>query len=298
MDIALQGASKPEELIPLDDPRGHYAFGKIFEKPGWRTRRRNRDRLKLLQNLDGPLSEMLHDGERVTCVAWGTEYSLLEEYFLRVWAHYMNRRALLLTNERILVLQISSGKKLLALKSQLRYCAIKKLKTSWLGMVLITPKQGKRLELARIPGAVRKSFTPAIESLRKSAHVSNVVTREHLCPHCYEPIVELVPACPKCRGTFKSARRARWLSFLFPGAGDLYLGHRWLGGFQVAGGLLVWTTLLAGVGADFDGSAQAATAAAITLAIAFLLLHGVDAWVTGHTASKGLYPENRGLTTG
>jgi len=298
MDVYLQGASKADELIPLDDPRSHYAFAKIFETKGWGASRRNKERLKLLQSLDGALSEMLRDGERVLSVAWGDEYSLLEEYFLRAWAHFMNRRALLLTNERLLVLQISVRKKLLQLKSQVRWGAIKKVKTSWLGMVMITPKQGKRLDLARIPRAMKKAFTSAIDAQRRTAHVSNVEAREHLCPHCYEPHVEMPPACPKCRGTFKSASRARWLSFLFPGLGDLYLGHRWLGVFQVVGALCAWVVF---ANAFLEGSQRDgfdARAAAISFGIVLLFMHGIDAWVTGHTAKKGLYPEKRGALAG
>lgn len=295
MDIALQGASKAEELIPLDDPRSHYAFSKIFETQGWGAKGRNKLRLKLLQGLDAQLDDILHDGERVSYVTWGTEYSLLEEYFLRIWAYYMNQRALLLTNERLLVLQLSYRRKILALKSQVRFPAIQKIKRAWNGLVMITPKQGKRLDLARIPGAMRKPFVAALESLRKTAQPSPVVTREHLCPHCYEPIAEIVPSCPKCRGTFKSARKATWLSFLFPGLGDLYLGHRWLGWFQIAGGVFVWSLVLSGL-PHGEGTATAVGALAITCAIFFVMLHGVDAVVTGHTARKGLYPDQRGVT--
>ncbi|MFI5316006.1 MAG: hypothetical protein ACHQ6T_09900 [Myxococcota bacterium] len=297
MDVALQGASKAEELIPLEDPGSHYAFSKIFEAKAWGAARRNRERLKLLQSLDRALEEMLHDGERVECVAWGEEYSLLESYFLRVWAHFMNRRALLLTSERVLVLQISVRRKLLELKSQVRFAAIEKAKTTWTGLVRISPKRGKALDLARLPRPMRKAFARAVEARRQAAHVSSVATREHLCPHCYEPLAELVPACPKCRGTFKSPSRARWLSFAFPGLGDLYLGHRWLGWFQIACGFFVWSVLAGGM---FDGRHGPAdwAASAVTVATVLVLLHGVDAWVTGHTAQKGLYPDQRGVRAG
>jgi hypothetical protein len=292
MDIALQGASKAEELIRLEDPRSHYAFAKIFEAKGWGAGRRNRERLKLLQNLDAELSRMLHDGERIVAVTWGQEYSFFESYFLGAWAMLLNRRALLLTTERLLLLQINWRKQLLELKSQIRYGAIRKLGGSWLGQLQVKLAKGKGLMFTQIPRAMRKPFAQALEAQRASAPVSPIATREHLCPHCYEPLVEVVPACPKCRGTFKSASRARWLSLAFPGVGDLYLGHRLLGGFQIAGAALMWMILVPAMLAGASGGEGAA--AAIPLFVVCLMAHAIDAWVTGHTAGKGLYPEKPG----
>jgi hypothetical protein len=150
-----------------------------------------------------------------------------------------------------------------------------------------------------MPGAMRKAFANTVDGLRRTAQISNVSSHEHLCPHCYEPIAELVPDCPKCRGTFKSPTRARLLSFLCPGLGDLYLGHQVLGWLQVAGAVLMWSII---VGSVFDEGQPGETSeklfvAAFTLGAFTIFFHGIDALVTGHTAKKGLYPEKPGPAT-
>lgn len=302
MDIALQGASRAEDLIPIDDPRSHYHFAKIFEAKGWGAKGRNKERLKLLQNLDPALSDLLHDGERVVAVTWGQEYSFFESYFLGVWALLLNRRALLLTPERLLLFQISSRRKLLALKAQVRFGAIQKIAGSWLGHLSLKLASKKTVLLTQIPRAMRKPFRATLESLRSQSHVSNASGREHLCPHCWEPIAEIVPLCPKCRGTFKSASRARWLSLVFPGLGDLYLGHKLLGVFQLSVAAAYWAGVGIGLGASMaeagpDDPGVNVAATAVVFALMLVMLHGVDALVTGHTAKKGLYPEKRGATS-
>ncbi len=292
MDIALHGAATAEELIPLDDPRSHYAFSKIFEKPGWLANRRNKDRLKVLRNLDAQLSEMLHDGERVSAVAWCQEYSFVESYFLGIWAYLLNRRALLVTQERILLFQIDSRRRPKELKAQIRHGAIQKLSNTWLGSHLRLRLKSKRwMLLSQIPRSMRKSVRETIEAQRKTASPSNVVSREHLCPHCWEPIVDLVPSCPKCRGTFKSPARARWLSLAFPGLGDLYLGHTFLGWLQIVAAVFWWGLLAPAILTD---SEVGLPEKAVILGVLALVMHGLDAVVTGYTAKKGLYPEKPG----
>jgi hypothetical protein len=300
MDIALQGASRADELIPLDDPQSHYAFSKIFEGKGWGAKGRNKRRLKILQALDAQLDELLHDGERVVNVSWGVHFSFVEWYFLGIWSLLLNQRAMLVTNERVLFCQMSSRQKPMPLKSQVRYGALKKIAANWMSQLVVTPKQGKSLIFTRVPGKMRKGLAKEVENLRRTAQPSNVATHEHLCPHCYEPIAELVPSCPKCRGTFKSPSRARSLSFLFPGLGDLYLGHQMLGWFQVIVGVFVWSIFASGIAetATAEGDAAVNLVAAGVMALFLVVfLHGIDAAVTGHTAKKGLYPEKRGPLT-
>lgn len=297
MDIALQGASRGEDLIALDDARGPYAFAKIFEPKGWGARRRNRGKLLALQSLDATLSLMLHDGERVVCVTLGQEYSFVESFFMGLWALLLNRRALLLTTERMLVLQVSRKYELLELKSQIRYGAINKVAVSFGRSLTLKFKKGRAVIFNGLQRASKKELAAALEGLRRGAPPANAEGREHLCAHCYEPIAKLVATCPKCRGTFKSPRKAALLSLALPGLGDLYLGHRWLGAVEVLGALLTWGVLGAAFAAALlDPKTELADVAGAGIALALLVipLHGLDAAVTGFTARKGLYGDAKG----
>jgi uncharacterized protein (DUF983 family) len=238
-----------------------------------------------LQNLDAELQRMLHDGERVLAVTPAQEYSFVESYFMGLWAYALNRRALLLTNERMLVLQVDWRCRLSQLKSQIRYGAIAKLGGKFMGQLKVTLARGKTLAFTQIPRASRQPLRALIEERRTAAQPVTFGGLEYLCPHCYEALAELAPNCPKCRGAFKSASKARALSFVFPGLGDLYLGHRALGWFEILSALALWSVFAVAI-----AQAESVVDAAIPFAVG-LGLNALDAWVTGHTASKGLYAE-------
>jgi hypothetical protein len=285
MDPLLQSAERAEHLAGLDDPRSKYVFSRIFESSGWGAKRRNKFRLKLLQNLDAELQRMLHDGERVLAVTPAQEYSLLESYFMGLWAYALNRRALVFTNQRMLVLQVDWRCRLSQLKSQIRYGAIAKLGGKLTGQLKVALARGKTLAFTQIPRASRQPLRALIEERRAAAQPVSFGGLEYLCPHCYEALAELVPDCPKCRSVFKSASKARALSFVFPGLGDLYLGHRALGCFEILGAFALWSIFALAI-------AQAESVADAAIVFAFGLgFNALDAWVTGHTASKGLYAE-------
>lgn len=285
MDALLQSAERAEHLSALDDPRSKYVFSKIFESSGWGAKRRNKHRLKLLQNLDADLQRMLHDGERVLAVTAAQEYSFVESYFMGLWAYVLNRRALVLTNERMLVLQVDWRGRLSQLKAQIRYAAIAKLGGKLMGQLKVACARGRTLAFTQIPRASREPLRALIEERRAAGQPASFGGLEYLCPSCYAAIAELVPDCPKCRSCFKSASKARALSFVFPGLGDLYLGHRALGCFEILGALALWSIFALAI-------AQAESVADAAIVFAFGLgFNALDAWVTGHTASKGLYAE-------
>jgi hypothetical protein len=76
------------------------------------------------------------------------------------------------------------------------------------------------------------------------------------------------------------------LSFLFPGMGDLYLGHRGFAALELTVAACFWLALLAlaldpslGPGAFY-----------LTAGLVVLFMHGADAIATRHIARGGLYP--------
>jgi hypothetical protein len=83
-------------------------------------------------------------------------------------------------------------------------------------------------------------------------------------------------------------------SFLFPGLGDLYLGHRAVAVFEMLGAVLVWLHLVVAplIGApDADGNVVKMDVVNWVNAIVVLaIIHGIDAAATRHFALKGHHP--------
>ncbi len=290
MEDILQTAGDPSELVHISDAQLPYRFGEIF--PG-SARRLDRKRLKLLQQIDGAIRPLLAEGERVEFVSWGIEYSLAEHYFMGMWAQLVNRRALVFTERRILLLQIDSRLRLRELRSQVRYAAIEKLARGTLGYLCLVLRDGKKLTLTGIPRKDRKALRERLKQhLERSRASQPVQSRENLCPHCGVKVVGFPDQCRSCAGAFKSGSRAGWLSLMMPGLGDWYLGHRGLAAVETLGAVMMWaviglTTL--GPGAEAINPAEMGAFAAVL----FTVMHAPDALITRRVGRKGIYPTER-----
>jgi hypothetical protein len=297
MPSLLEAATSFDALLRLSDPRLPYRFDRIFSGEGFFARRLSKQRFALLRRLDGELQRMLESGEKVEYLSWGIEYSFVEAYFLGLWHTLLNRRAVVLTNRRILLLQVSSRRRLLDLKSHVRYEAVQGFTKGALGVLALRLRNGQRVTLTGMPRRDRKALRARIgEYLAdpgNALRAGGASGRQNLCPHCYATVTGFPERCPRCAGGFKSGARAGWLSLVLPGLGDWYLGHRALGTIELAGALALWALLLPGLGASVAEQADD-TARWITLAVGaailFSVAHVPDAWITRRTGRKGLYP--------
>lgn len=295
MEAILRSVSDPSELARVQQAGLPYRFDQIFAARGFGARRLEKRRLKLMQQLDERVRSFLADGESVEFVSWGVEYSFLESYFMGIWAHLLNRRAVILTDRRILLIQISARNKVLQLKSQIRYTAIARFARATLGYLGIVTRDKKTHYLMGVPRkdrkALRQRIAARMEAVRSQAPVSG---RENLCPHCGQRVIGLPDRCSRCAKGFKSGAKAGWLSLVFPGLGDLYLGHRLLGLVEITGALLGWCLVVLPFvlpgekGQPIEGGVTALVLLAVA---AFVVMHGTDAWVTRRMGLKGIYPE-------
>ena len=119
---------------------------------------------------------------------------------------------------------------------------------------------------------------------------------EHLCPHCGHRVVGLPERCSKCARDFKSGARAGWLSMIWPGLGDMYLGHRALGVMEMLGAAFAWTFVVLGIGLTEaeHGRSFDPTAAIVGAVFVFAFVHLPDAWITRRMGLKGIYPASHG----
>lgn len=294
MEAILRTVNDPSDLAHVSTANLPYRFDQIFSAEGFGAKRLEKKRLKLMQGIDERVRAFLAEGETVEFVTWGVEYSFAEQYFMGIWAQIMNRRAVILTNKRVLLMQISSRNKVLQLKNQIRYTAITKFAKGTFGYMGLVLRDRKTLYLTGIPRKDRKQLKERIaqrmEATRTEAPAPGM---ENLCPHCGHRVVGLPERCSKCARDFKSGAKAGWLSLIFPGLGDLYLGHRMLGAMEIVGALMAWvffTTvfLFEDGNLSLDGGSLTAFGAAATAV--FVLVHMPDAYITRRMGLKGIYP--------
>lgn len=272
-----QGARGFEDLMSFESHDMPYFFDKIFSVEGWGAKSLSKKKFKLLKNIDIQVRAMLNEDEKVHFISWGVQSSFLEAYFIGWAIHYISRMALVFTNQRILLLQISSRNKPLSLRCQVRYTAITKIGSN----CQIEFQSQKKLKFLGVPGKDRKSIPKLIDDLRStvSTAAENSTEKENLCPYCYAVVDGFPQNCPQCLKSFKSANKAGWLSLVFPGFGDFYLGHRLFAGLEIIGAVVVWSFFLPVWGLN-------------GVLIVFIFMHGIDALETRHVGRKGLYPSN------
>ena len=297
--INLQNARRYEDLLGADVEPAPYEFALLFQADGWLARKRAKARFKMLRALDPKLRQILRSGERVYFVTSGTTANLVEQFFVGAFvAQVVNRRALAFTTERVLLLQIDSRKRPRELVSQISYASIAEVKATWSGYCRLTLRNNEKLNFVGVPKADRQNLAAFLADVVKRGTTTpfsgSALALEHLCPHCFAVVPGHPEQCPTCRGGFKRARTAMLRSFLFPGLGDLYLGHRAVAGFEMLGAAFAWFGLIVAplLGApDADGNVVKMDVVNWVNAIVVLaIIHGIDAAATRHFALKGHHP--------
>ncbi|MCF7689509.1 MAG: hypothetical protein K9M98_10080 [Cephaloticoccus sp.] len=293
----LQNARDYQELLDERVETSPYAYATMFKAEGYVARRTARQRFALLRALDGKLRHILRPTEHVFYVTWGTTHSLAEQFFTGWMASALNMRALVFTTERVLLLQINARKtSVRELVAQIPYTAIVSVRKSWLGSCRIKLRDKTLLTFLRVPKGDMKFLIEFLSDIVKGSgapfEISTPLGVQHLCPHCYVHVPAFPPACPQCGGRLKLASKAALLSFIFPGLGDWYLGHRGFAAMEIVGSAFIWWVLIvAPLLAPEDPDLGPITLEYwLTALFIMLVIHGTDAMMTRHAARKGHYP--------
>lgn len=285
---------RPFELQDFQNLEHHdtpYRFEAIFRDRGWLSRRRDERRYELLRGIDEELRHSLFRGEEVCFVTWGFDASVRESWLAGWTISRLNRRAIVVTDRRVLLLHIQSGWRPGPLRAQLAHSAIEEVGRSALGHARLKLSNGHTLLLAGIPVGDRSFLRELVDGMKGAGMELSPAARgrEDLCPHCSAVVVGRPEHCQSCGGRFKSPRRAGFLSFLFPGLGEWYLGHRRLAYFEMGGVGLLWTALFLP-----GGGPPMSSATVVILALAILVfIHGSDAFGTWYLAQRSVYPDGR-----
>jgi len=265
-------------------PPNRIAFEEVFgaNKKGGFKSRKNGLRVKILTAVADVLDKLLKEGEQVMRVARGTAYYPAEIFLGNGWLTMLyNHYVLIATNHRVLCINVNSRmKRRTHYLFQILYGDIKKVKAGWLGSLVFQRIRSKQRIFNGMKRFLSKDLRNLIMERKEHAEVPSQPVLENLCPSCFVPLQKGLRACPSCKAPFKEPGKASFRSLLFPGLGDLYLGHRALGLLELMGSFIVWAYALACL---LAGQQEGVLVAAVVL----LLYNGMDGMLTYHMAKKG-----------
>ena len=271
--------AKLPKQIPLD-------FDALFPKlTGWGVDKHNRRRVELLVGLAPVLKAALRPDEQVLYALPCVLNFWWEQAFMGAWAQLINRSALVLTQDRLLVIHLH-GKRPASFVNQVPRAALIKVSVGVFSTVL--KLTSRKITLTGLLAQDRKALKAALASSTRGSG-----DLEHLCPGCFAAHPRHVESCSHCGTAFKSPRTAALRSLLLPGLGDYYLGHRGLAVFEMMGSLFTWAVavaLAAGQVPDMNGAAGLGFALLI-----LALANGSDALLTRAQGKKGLMSLDGGL---
>ncbi len=289
----VESAKSYEELLSGPVAASPYEFATLFKTEGFMGRRRCQQRLKLLKAVDIKLAHILERGEKVHFITTGTTTGATERILVGWAAYHLDRRILVLTSRRILLLQVNARNRPTDPVSQLPYANIAGVKATWSG-ICVKLLTKITLNFQNIPAPDCKFLVGFLADIVQLTNAPFEHTRgiEHLCPHCYAFVPDFPRSCSSCKGEFKSARTAGFLSLLLPGLGGFYLGRRGTGMIELLGTVTFWVALvilpILGISEFFPkplGKEYWMSVAAV-----LLFVHGIDSMLTHHFARRGIYP--------
>jgi len=272
------------ELEQFSTDRFDLAAMFAADKKGRYSSRKNKFKLKILIAVSPAIDAILEGGERVRHIAWGTAYYPLEIFFGNGWLTTLyNRYALVATDRRLLMIHTDHRlKKTGHFRFQMRYEEIRKVGRGLFRTSLaLTRKRGKSRVFTALKPYLSKEIHEYLEQQvdPEQPALEETSAYENLCPACNTALPDRLTACGECGAEFKTVKRAVLRSLVLPGWGDIYLGHRMLGIFELMGSLLVWSLVLQFFSAGNEG---------VILGLFLLFFYnGMDALLTWNMAKKG-----------
>ena len=291
-DIALRKKAIANEILePYPQLAAYdacvYQIDRILQpnkKSSYKTRL-NKFKVKLLELVKPVVDRLLEENEQVTGIAAGLGYYPLEIFLGNgVLTMLYNRYVLVATDRRLLAVNTNYRlTKPAHYLFQFPYGDIKKASSGLFGTGLIlNRKQGKRRIFTGLKRSLAKEMKLWISERIGSDQTASQSEQlqDNLCPACFVPLPAKLATCPQCRASFKTPKSAALRSLLLPGLGDIYLGHRLIGCFELLGGLAIWLLALSMIlGGEADGIAVGV--------ILLIFFNGMDALLTLHMAKKG-----------
>ena len=299
MPHATQAApDQPGEILSVypqltDLSPGKFALAEILmpSKKGDFKTGPNTQKTKILAAVKDVVQKMLRKEEVVLRVAAGTAYYPVEIFFGNGWLTMLyNRYALIATNQRLLMINTNHRMtKPAHYVFQMPYSNIKTVERGLLRRnIVLEPKKGKRKTFTSMKTYLSAEMSRFIRSQIESESLVETPdsTLMDLCPACYTALEKRLGNCSACAAEFKAPKKAMLKSLILPGWGDIYLGHRLLGCFELLGTLFIWFIFL--------GLLMSGLAEDLIFGLFLLVFYnGADSLLTFYMARKGYILEKK-----
>jgi len=246
---------------------------------------KNKLKVRILKTAFEKANKILKGGEHVLRIGKGAAYYPVEILLGNGYLTMLyNQYAILCTNKRLLFVNINSRvTRATHYVFQIPYEDIKSIKKGLLmGHFIINRHQGKRRVYTTVKRYLLNEMKALVESKvnETDGKAAGKPSAEKLCPACFIPLEDMMAQCPDCGIEFKKPKTAFLKSLILPGWGDMYLGHRILGIFELMGSALVWMLVISVL---FSGGSENIAMAVII----FLFYNLLDGLLTYHMAKKG-----------
>ena len=136
--VTLEQARRFEDLLRANTQDAHFAFETIFDESSFAGQQRSRKKFRMLKRIAPRLREILREGEKVRYLTRGKRYAERESFLAGVAVGLLNRRAVVVTNQRIILLQIGNRSKPKDFVEQIRYTAIADVSPTLFSNIRIT----------------------------------------------------------------------------------------------------------------------------------------------------------------
>jgi hypothetical protein len=268
------------------------------ENDGYFGRRAKARRAKVLEGIADVLRKALAPGETIRYAARGVRYSLWEHFFGgSAVAQYHNMTAIVLTDRRLLLVQVDRRGRAADIKNEVPLAAIRRAGRASLVLLQLRLADGSKLSFTSMRGADRKRLEALLPRAgAEPAAAGTAPSLVPLCPACLRPVpgqVGATPVCPQpdCRIPFRDPRKAARLSTIVPGLGDLYLRHHFFGALEFLGSMAM---LAVAVNLALQAAVAPEPGALAGAGLLFLALVAlprvIDRRLTLHMGRKGLVP--------
>ena len=299
--------NKPSSGLPVDRSKWVNAVGKdlpfdaeaMFPRTtGYFVTRANDRRVELLDQLKPVLAKALWPNEEIRYAARTVRYDLLEAFFAAHLASlFLNQIALVLTDQRLLIIYVDSKGRPADIKNQVRLSQILGVRRRGLGSHLMLKLQdGTKLDFVNMARRDRDVLLAALPMPEKgqARATRGEACLEYLCPSCLKVVpgrAGNIRECPNesCRVPFRSARKAASMSLVLPGVGEMYLRHFYYGIVACLVSLLLTAVAAYFVMvAWFSGGADDWAVAGVMIAVVVLGPRLLYAGLTLHMGHKGI----------
>ncbi|MEZ6129858.1 MAG: hypothetical protein R3C59_14340 [Planctomycetaceae bacterium] len=284
--IADDVHAKLKELKLELNPDLPYRLEKMFPRlQGWGVKGEIKARVKLLNQAEPGIRQMLLPKEEVLFVSKGVKNSIFEALTIgALWANMINQTVFVLTNARLIMAHCNRHGQVAEPCWMIYYSEIQDFKSSFTGTVTLKLKDKSKYQFSGFPKTDRKTmpliFEEAFQQYQALGFEPECTqSRENLCRQCFSVVSDGTFECTKCGSTFWTAKEIALRSLVFPAWGDLIMKHYPLAGMEILGYVLTWFVV---VGLIHDGEIGAAL-------LVLLIAHSIDAAVTYTLARKGLY---------